>query len=669
MHAYFDSPETIRNKIKEFKTATIGGLNKQDVMNYLSILSEQQGVMIRLLRENNIPLFVDDGYEQEEQFMKPMGDGQDGLNLNQYLGFDNSSDIAELQAEIEALRAENESLKLQSYSNSPVENDTHSENTVSDFDVKYGIVGSSDDEKASLLQSIEEKDLYIKELENALQGNSASFDNIVGEDSSSNGLSDIERQAYEEEILNLRNTIESLESNKSETVDLFERDVVSLDEDLKESYEKEIEELRAKLEETLMEKEEALRRQEGVSSEENSLTDFDFGLSQDNSNVSLVGEVNLEDSAIENTVEDNKKDISKEEIEKLNSTIDSLNNTIDELKAELEVCHELLDEHANATPNTVVENKVEISGSTDSVVDSNQQEEIERLKTTIEILEIEVSKREKEKSNIEMKLSEANEKLARFTDYKDENGNTVTLDPDTLAEKHKELLNVENRVRLEKEELDSKLSILKEKEELIEANKHLVSEDFVNNITRKEQEIESLRKQMDKMLLVAQVTADETEKEASEKAAKLIEDAKSNAETIVSEAVSKKEELLNEATETLNSAKEYKATTEEELNNFREETRQNAENMIMEAQNKANEVLEEAKIEAQKSQEDALREVEDIMAKAEQRVSEIDILIQSKQKEIDNMQTYYLKVKNDGLVRVKQLYNQLENIIYSDEMS
>ena len=649
MHAYFDSPETIRNKIKEFKTATLGGLNKQDVMNYLSLLSEQQGVMIRLLRENNIPLFVDDGYEQEEQFMKPMGDGQDGLNLSQYLTGDNNANIAEMQAEIEALRAENAALKLASYNESPLEPTSTQEDTVSDFDSKYGIGNSIEDEKAALLQSIEEKDLYIKELENALQDNSSLKNNLNLAEDSSNQLSDIERQAYEEEILNLRNQLDSYKREQTEGIDLFNTEVVPLNEDIKESYEREIESLRNQLEEALSNKKE---KQE--------MTDFDLMFSPSSNEELPASDENV--SLLNQEVES-----LKSEVESLNSTIENLNGTINELQYELDTCHELLDEQANSVKSN--EEKQDADSSLESIEKDNSKEEIENLKTNIEILEIEVSKREKEKASLELQLAEVNEKLTEYTSFEDENGNLVTLEPKMLSSKYNEILEIENRVILEKQDVENKLNLLKDKEALIEANKHLVSEDFINTITKKEQEIDSLRKQMDKMLLVAQATADATETEAKDKADKLVEDAKNKAESIINEAISKKEELLNEATLTLNSAKEFKTSTEEELANFREETRQDAEEMILKAQTKANEVLQQAQDEAQKSQENALKEVEEIMSKAEQKVSEIEALIQSKQKEIDKIQTYYLKVKNDGLVRVKQLYNQLENIIYSDDIS
>lgn len=623
MHAFFDSPDTIRNKVKEFKTATLGGLNKQDVMNYLSLLSEQQGVMIRLLRENNIPLFVDDGYEQEEQFMKPMSDGQDGLNLNQYLGGDNSVDIAELLAEIEALKAENNELKLASYNVADAPSTSTKDEPLSDFDAQYGINNSADEEKAALLKSIEEKDLYIKELENALENPSSISTEFTPLEDNNMGLTDVERQAYEEEIINLRNELDSLRNDSPSDTNIFDTEVVTLDEDVRDSYEREIESLKAQLEEALSQNSEPVN-------------DFDSSIDLN----------------------------QNENVDELKSTIESLNTTVSELQSELDVCHELLKEAENSSVKVTEE-----SAPINLVEGTDNSDELEYLKDTIEILELEISKKDREKANIEIQLDEVNKKLSQFTSFEDENGEVVSLDPTELAIKHKEILELQSMVQLEKEEIETKLLALKEKEELIESNKHLVSEDFVNNITKKEQEIESLRKQMDKMLVVAQATADATENEAKDKAAKLVEEATEKAQEIVATATSQKDEMLNEATDTLNSAKEFKATTEEELSRFREETRQNAEEMILEAQNKANEVIEAAHMEAQKSQEEALQEVDAIMSEAEQKVAEIDAIIQAKQKEIDNMQTYYLKVKNDGLVGVKKLYNQLENIIYSDELS
>lgn len=623
MHAFFDSPDTIRNKVKEFKTATLGGLNKQDVMNYLSLLSEQQGVMIRLLRENNIPLFVDDGYEQEEQFMKPMSDGQDGLNLNQYLGGDNSTNIEELLAEIEALKAENNELRLASYNVADTPSTSTQDDQLSDFDSQYVVNNSADEEKAALLKSIEEKDLYIKELENAIENPSSVSTEFTPLEDSNIGLTDVERQAYEEEIINLRNEIDSLRNAPSSDTNIFDTEVVTLDEDVRDSYEREIESLKTQLEEALSQNNEPVN-------------DFDLA------------------------IESNQDD----EVSELKSTIESLNATVSELQSELDVCHELL----NEAENNVVKATDE-SASINLVEETDKSEDLEYLKTTVEILELEVSKKDREKANVELQLEEVNKKLSQFTNFEDENGNIVSLDPTELATKHATILELQSKIEKDREEVEAKLLSLKEKEDLIEANKHLVSEDFVNNITKKEQEIDSLRKQMDKMLVVAQATADATENEAKDKAEKLVEEATEKAKVIVDEAISMKENMLNEATNTLNSANEFKSNTEEELSKFREETRQNAENMILEAQNKANEVIEAAHMEAQKSQDEALQEVDAIMSQAEQKVAEIDAIIQAKQKEIDNMQTYYLKVKNDGLVGVKKLYNQLENIIYSDELS
>ena len=622
MHAFFDSPDTIRNKVKEFKTATLGGLNKQDVMNYLSLISEQQGVMIRLLRENNIPLNVDDGYDQEEQFIKPTGDGQDALNLNQYLGANNGADIAELQAEIEALKAENNELRLASYNTTAsTSTSTFNDDSISDFDSQFGLSNSNDDEKAALLKSIEEKDLYIKELEKALDNPSSISAELNIIEESNATLTDIERQAYEEEIVNLREELERFKSNNSSSMDLFNTEVVSLSEDMKDSYEREIESLKTQLSEAL------------ASQSEAHISDLDLNMSDSNT----------------------------EEVASLKAEINTLTTTISELQSEIEVYHELLNESSN--DSTTVTNS--ISDDTKS----NSESELEHLKTTIEVLELEISKAEREKSSLELKLSELSNELSKYSNFTDENGTVISLTPSDIEAKYKELLDIQNNIKSERADIESKLALIQEKEALIESNKHLVSEDFVNNITKKEQEIESLRKQMDRMLVVAQATADATENEAKGKATALITEATEKAQAILDEANVQKTTMLDEANETLNSAKEFKASTEEELTKFREETRQNAEEIILDAQNTANSVIEAAHAEAQKSQDEALEEVQKIMSQAEQKMAEIDGIIQAKQKEIDNMQTYYLKVKNDGLVGVKKLYNQLENIIYSDELS
>lgn len=631
MHAFFDSPETIRNKVKEFKTATFNGLNKQDVMNYLSLISEQQGVMIRLLRENNIPLFVDDGYEQEEQFIKPVDDGQD--YLSQYLGGGNTDVVAEMQAEIEALKAENSALKMASSSASSTYSESSKEDNSTDFDAQFGIVNSIEDETAQLKLSIEEKDLYIKELEAALNNSSTNtMDfNLLNEDNECS-LSDIERQAYEEEIVNLRNEIDSLKQNSTNT-DLFNSEVVTIDEDVKASYEQEIDSLREQLNAALAN-------------------------SKESDNV-LDGLIDAQESS------------NTEEIENLQSTINDLNATINDLQSEIDTYQELLSEYSNENK---VDNNIDVMASAQTVSinlgeEQTDEELIESLKTTIEVLEMEVSRKDKEKATIEFQLEEVSNELSKYTSYKDEDGNTVSIDMASLVQKHTEIMEMQKQISLERNDVESKLESLKEKEAMIESNKHLVSPDYVQNITQKEQEIDRLRKQMDKMLTVAQATADDTEKEAKAKASQMLEEAKIEAESILNEATEKKNQMIEEADATLTQAREFKTQTEAELEEFREETRKNAEEMIVEAQSKANQVLEEAQLEAQKTQEVALEEINKITAEAEKRVAEIDSIIQSKEKEIDNIQKYYLKVKNDGLVGVKKLYNQLENIIYSDEIS
>lgn len=617
MHAYFDSPETIRNKVKEFKTATFNGLNKQDVMNYLSTLAEQQGIMIKLMRENNLPLFVDDGYNKEEQFEKPAISDQD--YLSQYFNGSDSNQVSELKAEIKTLKAELELYKSNERQLNSIENN----NTFTDFDMELN-ASNSNDELELLKLDIKEKDKYIKELESALQSSSnvaPSLDDI----GNSSSLSDVERQAYEEEILSLRAQLSESESIDSNIPDLFETEVVSIDEDVKDAYEREIDSLRKEI----VELKEAL----------------------------------AESANLDCLDEDSK------EIAKLNETISILESKIASLQSDLDVCHELLEEAGNnetVTKEEFVDNSEVLSASILDEANSSN-EDIDSLKSTIEVLELEVSKKDREKATVEFKLEEVQEELSKYKTYKDADGKIVSLDFSTLITTRDEALAAQKAMFEEKNELDKKLELLKEKELLIEKNKHLISEDFINNLTLKEQEIDRLRKQMDKMLLVAQATADETEKEASLKASELLEEAKSKYESIISEANSVKNNLEAEAEEILNSANEFKTSTEEELAQFREETRKNAEDIILDAEAKASTVLNEAQAEAEEAQANAIEEVEKIMAEAEKRVMEIDAEIQSKQKEIDNMQKYYLKVRNEGIVGIKKLYNQLENIIYNDE--
>lgn len=635
MHAFFDSPETIRNKVKEFKTATLGGLNKQDVMNYLSLLSEQQGVMIRLLRENNIPLYVDDGYEQEEMFVKPDNDGHD--YLSQYLGGESGDIVAEMQAEIEALKVENEQLRLVSLNSTSTQHTQ--EVSLTDFDTQYGTTDSVGDDKNELIKSIKEKELYIKELENEVQNLSNSNSNLnLLEDN--NSLSDVERQAYEEEIINLRTQLE-LANSSTENTDLFNTEVVTIDEDVKASYEREIESLKIQLEEA-----QARSIELDNTTTESTLEPFEINSFDENA--------------------------SNEEIERLNSTIDTLTSEIAVLKSEIKICNELLDEHAKAEEARIEANENSVQEVKDSATlakEQNDADNLESLKATIEILELEISKKDKEKAAVEFKLDDLSAELDKYKNFRDENGELISLDPESLKSQYNNILESKKSILAEKQEVESKIEALKEKEAMIEANKLLVSEDYVNSITTKEKEITNLRNQMDKMLIVAQATADNTVNEAKVKATNLIEEADSKAASIIETATNESNRMTEEATSALESANKLKSDTEQELAKFREETRQSAEEMVMEAQSKADEVLNAAQEEAQKIQDSAMEEVENITAQAEQRISEIDDIIQSKQKEIDNMQKYYLKVKNDGLVAVKKLYNQLENIIYSDELS
>lgn len=651
MHAFFDSPETIRNKVKEFKTATFNGLNKQDVMNYLSLISEQQGVMIRLLRENNIPLFVDDGYEQEEQFVKPVDDNQD--YLSQYLGGSNTDIIAEMQAEIEALQAENNALKMSSSHSSSTYSTSSTETNLTDFDTQFGINNNIEDETAQLRLSIEEKDLYIQELEAALNNSSMSnIDFNMSNETNDNSLSDIERQAYEEEIVNLRNEIENLKATEG-TTDLFNSEVVSIDEDVKLSYEQTIDSLREELNETKEQLDEALALAESKELELADTQSLEFNLAEPM---------------------DINESVNNEEIENLKATIDDLNSTISNLQSEINTYKEQVQvlelSNANTDDNidTAISNQ-EISINLDEDEEQTAEELIESLKTTIEVLEMELSRTDKEKATVEFRLEEISNELLKYTSYKDEDGNTVSIDMASLVQKHTEIVEMQKLVADEKNDVEEKLKALQEKEDMIESNKHLVSQDYVESITLKEQEIDRLRKQMDKMLTVAQATADDTEKEAQIKATQMLDEAKTEAASILTEANEKKTQLIEEADATLANAKEFKTQTEAEAEQLKEETRQTAEEMIAEAESKANQVIEEAQLEAQKTQDEALSEINKITAEAEQKVVELDNLIQSKEKEIDNIQKYYLKVKNDGLVGVKKLYNQLENIIYSDEIS
>lgn len=617
MHAYFDSPETIRNKVKEFKTATFNGLNKQDVTNYLSTLAEQQGIMIKLMRENNLPLFVDDGYNNEEQFEKPAISGQD--YLSQYLTGSDPNEVANLKAENEALKAEIEQYKSKALQL----NSSEIDNNLTDFDMQLS-VSNSNEELELLKLELEEKDKYIKELELTLQNSSNNVSSIDTIEASPS-LSDVERQAYEEEILSLRAQLTEATSASNNTSDLFETEIVSIDEDVKDAYEREIDSLRNQIEEL-----------------------------KASTPMTLESEIFVAEN---------------DEVSKLKETIATLEATVDSLQSDLSVCHELLEEAGNnvSTTNKELANSTDGLNTTSLDESGSSKEDVDALKATIEVLELEVSKKDREKATVEFKLEELSEELSKYKSYKDEDGNSISLDFNALIEKHNEVLAAQKAMFIEKESLDNKLKLLEEKESLIENNKHLVSEDFVNNLTLKEQEIDRLRKQMDKMLLVAQATADETEKEAIAKAAELLEEANTKYNSILAEAESVKNSMHSEAEEVLNSAKEFKATTEEELNAFREETRKNAEEIILDAQSKASAVLDEAQAEAEKTQANAIEEVEKIMAEAERKIIEIDAEIQSKQKEIDNIQKYYLKVRNEGIVGIKKLYNQLENIIYNDE--
>lgn len=536
MASFIESPDTIRNKVNEFKTA-FSGYRKDEVANYISILAEQQGVMISLLKENNIPLSVDSGYNQETQFNQPLAEAQE--YLTQFKSEDVSEDLVLLQQELARVKAENEELKSTAY---PF---TNSKPNIAGFEAE-----------------LEEKNAYIAQLEAQLANSQVS-------------------------------------------------EVVTIDESVEQSYKDRIAELEAKL----------------------------IELEESNSKI-------------------------KDDCATLREEVKSLENSNKEKSEELALANELLHD-SDVNLEEFLSKRAEIIKSEQN---EDLEEQLSSLTLNIEVLEDEVTKLTREKRNLEVELEKKDAEIKQYTSYKNEEGVVITLDPNTLKTKHNEIIELQKQLVSEKEALNAKEESLKELETKIEKNKHLISEDYVNEVTAKEREVDRLRAQMEKMLVVAQATAEETEKEATAKANKSIEEATAKATALVEEAKAKKAELEAAAESTIANANEFKEKSEAELNAFREETRKNAEEIILVAQEKSEEIIGLAQQEAEKTKELAIEEVDKIMKAAEDKVTAIDEVIAQKQKEVDDINKYYLKIKNDGIVGVKKLYNALEAIIYNTDL-
>lgn len=552
MQAFIVSPNTIRNKVKDFKPATFGGLKKEDVLNYLSVIAEQQGVLIKLLKDNGIPLLVDDGYDEEEQFSQPIV-AEDYLENCGSNNSNNDVRIMELESQLEALRNENELLRAEQTSQPAYENST--QDTITDFDAALGL-SSSDDTLSDLKTQLEEKNNYIEKLE-----------------------------------LEFANLSSSVNTN------------TAINNDIIEEYEREIQELKNKL----LEK------------------DTDININEENS---------INDNSLINTVTRLEEELKNVSLEK-----ESLANEVDELKAKLEV-----------------DSLISVDKSEEDIVNDN-----------IEVLELELSSLSKKNLALENELEDTKAKLSRYTSFKDGDDIINLSEPQVLIDKHKELLSLQDKLNDEKNNILNMMEELKEKEALIESNKHLLSEDFVNSVSQKEIEVDRLRKQMDKMLVVAEETAENTIKEANEKVAEILADANAKATAILDEAKAEKDSLEAKANELLQEANEFKTNTESELDDFREKTRQEAEQIILDAQQKADEVIEQAEKDAIESTESAKKEVEKILNEANEKVAELDAIIQEKTEGVEKLDKDLRRVRKNGLLAIKKLYDQLDGILYEDD--
>ena len=552
MQAFIVSPNTIRNKVKDFKPATFGGLKKEDVLNYLSVIAEQQGVLIKLLKDNGIPLLVDDGYDEEEQFSQPIV-AEDYLENCGSNNSNNDVRIMELESQLEALRNENELLRAEQTSQPAYENST--QDTITDFDAALDL-SSSDDTLSDLKTQLEEKNNYIEKLE-----------------------------------LEFANLSSSVNTN------------TAINNDIIEEYEREIQELKNKL----LEK------------------DTDIHINEENS---------INDNSLINTVTRLEEELKNVSLEK-----ESLANEVDELKAKLEV-----------------DSLISVDKSEEDIVNDN-----------IEVLELELSSLSKKNLALENELEDTKAKLSRYTSFKDGDDIINLSEPQVLIDKHKELISLQDKLNDEKNNILNMMEELKEKEALIESNKHLLSEDFVNSVSQKEVEVDRLRKQMDKMLVVAEETAENTIKEANEKVAEILADANAKATAILDEAKAEKDSLEAKANELLQEANEFKTNTESELDDFREKTRQEAEQVILDAQQKADEVIEQAEKDAIESTESAKKEVEKILNEANEKVAELDAIIQEKTEGVEKLDKDLRRVRKNGLLAIKKLYDQLDGILYEDD--
>lgn len=552
MQAFIVSPNTIRNKVKDFKPATFGGLKKEDVLNYLSVIAEQQGVLIKLLKDNGIPLLVDDGYDEEEQFSQPIV-AEDYLENCGSNNSNNDVRIMELESQLEALRNENELLRAEQTSQPAYENST--QDTITDFDAALDL-SSSDDTLSDLKTQLEEKNNYIEKLE-----------------------------------LEFANLSSSVNTN------------TAINNDIIEEYEREIQELKNKL----LEK------------------DTDMHINEENP---------INDNSLINTVTRLEEELKNVSLEK-----ESLANEVDELKAKLEV-----------------DSLISVDKSEEDIVNDN-----------IEVLELELSSLSKKNLALENELEDTKAKLSRYTSFKDGDDIINLSEPQVLIDKHKELLSLQNKLNDEKNNILNMMEEFKEKEALIESNKHLLSEDFVNSVSQKEIEVDRLRKQMDKMLVVAEETAENTIKEANEKVAEILADANAKATAILDEAKAEKDSLEAKANELLQEANEFKTNTESELDDFREKTRQEAEQIILDAQQKADGVIEQAEKDAIESTESAEKEVEKILNEANEKVAELDAIIQEKTEGVEKLDKDLRRVRKNGLLAIKKLYDQLDGILYEDD--
>lgn len=291
-----------------------------------------------------------------------------------------------------------------------------------------------------------------------------------------------------------------------------------------------------------------------------------------------------------------------------------------------------------------------IASGEDKETIKSQQEFINKLKDDIQRLQ-ELS----ESKDIQSELTYSN-KNDDITDAEAtfSKNDTITAKEkslikkeDDLKQKAIELEDMIQRIAKKDEELQEKENDINVKLKVIEKNKSFISEDYIEQIEKEKEEIDSMDKAMKELVIVAQKKAEAIMKESNAKAAEILESANAHAKEIMDEAAGESQKMSDDAKVLL-----------EEANSKRDETlnmaKTQAETILREASDKSEEILKKAKEDAEKIIDDALLEKEKVS-------KEMDGIVADYNNKIESLKN----IKQDAFMEIKKAYDRLERVVYS----